>query len=234
MTSDFNLPSQPPAGADEPHTGSTKGSGHDDGLAAFLGLRARLFGIACRMLGNAAEAEEIVQDAWLRWQLTDRTTVRDATAFLVTTTTRLTLNVMQSARHRRETCLTPALREPADPAACAGLDAERNEALELAVRRLLETLSAKERAAYILREAFGCEYREIASLLRLQEANTRQVVSRARRRMASAPHGPASPSFEQRRVVRAFVGFVQRGDLAGFKALVAADAVAAADLAVAA
>ena len=126
----------------------------DDGLSAFLGVRPRLFGIAYRMLGSAAEAEDIVQDVWVRWQTADRSLVRDAAAFLVTTTTRLAINVMQSARSRRETCVESWLPERVDTSADPRLGAERGEALELGVLVLLKKLSPTERAAYILREAF--------------------------------------------------------------------------------
>ena len=126
----------------------------DDGLSAFLSVRRRLFGIAYRMLGSTTEAEDLVQDVWMRWQTTDRTAVRDAAAFLVTTTTRLAINVLQSARARRETYIGPWLPEPVDTSSDPGLGAERNEALQYAVMVLLEKLTAKERAAYILREAF--------------------------------------------------------------------------------
>lgn len=163
---------------------NTQRTGEDDGLSAFLSTRPRLFGIAYRMLGNAAEAEEVVQDAWLRWQMTDRSVVRDTAAFLVTTTSRLAINVMQSARRRRETYLAPSVPEPVDASADAGSGVERDEALGTAVLMLLENLSDTERAAYVLREAFDCPYRQIAGVLRLQEANTRQLVTRARRRMA--------------------------------------------------
>ena len=97
----------------------------DDGLSAFLGMRPRLFGIAYRMLGSAAEAEDVVQDVWLRWQTTDRGMVRDAAPFLVTTTTRLAINVMQSARARRETCVEPWQPEAVDTKGDPRLAAER-------------------------------------------------------------------------------------------------------------
>src|SRR2546429_3999512 len=97
---------------------------HDDGLSAFAPVRPRLFGIAYRMLGSAAEAEDIVQDVWMRWQTVDRSVVRDAAAFLATTTTRLAINVIQSARSRRETCVGPWLPEPVDSTADPGLGAE--------------------------------------------------------------------------------------------------------------
>ena len=106
---------------------------HDDGLSAFLSVRPRLFGIAYRMLGSAAEAEDVVQDVWVRWQTTDRSVVRDAAAFLATTTTRLAINVMQSARSRRETYVGPWLPEPVDTSADPGLGAERGEGLEAGI-----------------------------------------------------------------------------------------------------
>jgi RNA polymerase sigma-70 factor, ECF subfamily len=106
------------------------------------------------MLESAAEAEDIVHDAWLRWQAADRSVVLNAQAFLATTTTRLAINFAQSARSRRETYVGPWLPEPVDTSADPALGAERGEAVELAVLLLLEKLSPKERAAYVLREAF--------------------------------------------------------------------------------
>ena len=143
-------------------------STYDDGLSAFMSVRPRLFGIAYRMLGRVAEAEDIVQDVWVRWQTADRSLVRDAAAFLAATTRRLAINLMQSARSRRETCAGPWLPEPVDTSADPGLGAERGEALELGVRVLLKKLSPMERAAYILREAFDYRYRDIANVLRLE------------------------------------------------------------------
>ena len=154
MTAALGVPSQPASSADAARAGESKTSTCDDGLSAFLSVRPRLFGIAYRMLGSAAEAEDIVQDVWVRWQTADRSVVRDAAAFLVTTATRLAINVMQSARSRRETYVGPWLPEPVDTSADPGLGAERGEALELGVLVLLEKLSPTERAAYILREAF--------------------------------------------------------------------------------
>ena len=160
-------------------------STYDDGLSAFMSLRPRLFGIAYRMLHSAAEAEDIVQEVWVRWQTADRSMVRDAAAFLVTTATRLAINVLQSARSRREIDVGPLMPEPVDTSADPRLGAERGQALGLAVRLLLERLTPTERAAFILREAFDYPYREIANVLRLQEANARQVVTRARHHVAN-------------------------------------------------
>ena len=139
------------------------------------------------MLGSAAEAEDIVQDVWLRWQTADRSLVRDAAAFLATTTTRLAINVMQSARSRRETYVGPWLPEPVDTSADPRLGAERGQALAFGILVLLEKLTPTERAAFILREAFDYPYRDIANVLRLEEANARQVVTRARQHVATVP-----------------------------------------------
>src|SRR6185312_1127706 len=113
-------------------------SDHDDGLSAFANVRARLFGIAYHMLGSAAEAEDIVQDVWLRWQSIDRNVVQDAAAFLARTTTRLCINLAQSAHSRRETCVREWLPEPVDTTSDPALGAERGEALEVAVLVLLK------------------------------------------------------------------------------------------------
>lgn len=143
-----------------------------------------MFGIAYRMLGSAAEAEDILQDVWLRWQAADRAAVSNPTAFLATTTARLAINLVRSARSRHETCIGPELPEPVDARADPSLKAERGEALEFALLMLMESLSPKERAAFILREAFGYPYPEIANALRLSEVNTRQLISRARKHLS--------------------------------------------------
>ena len=192
-------------------------AGRDDGLSVFLNMRPRLFGIAYRMLGSAADAEDLVQDVWIRWQTTDRGVVRDAAAFLATITTRLAINVMQSARSRRETSVGPCLPEPVDTNPDPGLETERAEVLERGVLALLEKLSPAERAAYILREAFGYAYRDIAKLLRLEEANARQVVTRARQHIAKGRRMPVN-SIEQRRLLDAFIAAARHGDVAGLEA----------------
>src|SRR5262250_435874 len=215
--------------AAEPQTPSSIGLGaeageHDDGLSAFAGVRSRLFGIAYRMLGSAAEAEDVVQDVWLRWQTADRSLVRDAAAFLATTATRLAINVMESARARRETCIGPWQPEPADTSSNPWLAAERDQALACGVRVLLEKLTPTERAAYILREAFDYAYRDIAHVLRLAEANARQVVTRARQHIASG-RMTATSSTEQERLLEAFIAAAQDGDVASLEHLFASDVV---------
>jgi len=200
----------------------------DDALAVFVKTRPRLFGIAYRMLGTAAEAEDIVQEAWLRWQGADRSVVVDAPAFLATITTRLAINVAQSARSRREAYIGPWLPEPVDTSADPTLGAERGQALELAVLLLLEKLTPTERAAYVLREAFDYSHGEIAGILQLSEANARQLVTRARKHIADERRASVSPE-EQRRLLTAFVAAARKGDLAALENLFASDVVSYAD-----
>jgi RNA polymerase sigma-70 factor (TIGR02957 family) len=195
-------------------------------------VRPRLFGIAYRMLSSAAEAEDIVQDVWLRWQETDRAVVRDAPAFLAAVATRLAINRMQSATSRRETYIGPWLPEPVDTSADPHLGAERGEALGIAVLALLEKLSPMERAAYVLREAFAYEYGQVAEIVETSEANARQLVSRARKHLAGERRKPAAPevsAVEQRRLLHAFMAAAQRGDLAELETLFAEDVVSTTD-----
>jgi RNA polymerase sigma factor (sigma-70 family) len=154
----------------------------DDGLAAFAPVRPRLFGIAYRMLGSAAEAEDIVQDVWLRWQCANRRAVENPAAFLATTTTRLCINLLQSAQVRRETYVGTWLPEPVSTRDDPGLGAERGEALQLAVLLLLEKLPPTERAAYVLREAFDYSYRQIADILQLSSEDSSRCSSMRRKR----------------------------------------------------
>jgi RNA polymerase sigma-70 factor (ECF subfamily) len=172
-------------------------------------VRARLFGIAYRMLGSAAEAEDIVQDVWLRWEQTNRRVVENPAAFLATTTTRLCINLLQSAKTRRETYVGTWLPETVDPSSDPWLGVERGEALQLRVLLLLEKLSPTERAAYVLRDY---SYRQIADILQLEEANARQVVSRALKHIANGRRSNAS-SDEQRRLLEAFIGAAQKVDM---------------------
>jgi RNA polymerase sigma-70 factor (TIGR02957 family) len=199
-----------------------------DPLAEFVQVRPRLFGIAYRILGTASEAEDVVQDVWLRWQVQNRSQILDPSAFLATATTRLAINVAQSARSRRETYVGPWLPEPVDTSADPQLGAERGEALELAVLLLLEKLTPTERAAYVLREAFDYPYRQIADILQLEEANTRQLVTRARQHIAEGRRAPVS-SAEQRRLLEAFIAAAQQGDISALERLLASDVVSYSD-----
>src|ERR1700758_165987 len=198
---------------------------HDDGLSAFAGVRPRLFGIAYRMLGSAAEAEDVVQDVWMRWQSTDRKAVQDAPAYLARITARLALNVVQSARSRREAYFGTWLPEPVDTSTDPGLGAQRGEALEFAVLLLLERLAPMERAAYILREAFDYPYDEIGEILRVSEANARQLATRARKHIAEGRRRRVD-AVEQRRLLDTFTAAAQKGEMARLEALFASDVVA--------
>jgi len=158
----------------------------DQAVSDFVRVRPRLFRIAYRIVGNVHEAEDVVQDVWLRWQRADRDVVTDPAAFLATATCRLSLNVVQSARRRHELPVAPWLTEETteggvDPHAVT----EHREAMDRAVRLLLERLSPAERATYVLREAFDYPYRQIAETLHIGAPNARQLVKRARDRLAS-------------------------------------------------
>lgn len=190
--------------------------------ATFQQVRQRLFGIAYRVLGSATDADDVVQDTWIRWHRTDRAEVRDAASFLATTTTRLAINVIQSARARRETHIEPRLIDRVDTRADPLLDAQRGEALELALGALLEKLSPAERAVYVLREAFDYPYRKISEALPLSEANARQLITRARRRLAGEHRRPISAA-ERQRFLDAFVAAATAGELARLERLLAVD-----------
>jgi RNA polymerase sigma-70 factor (ECF subfamily) len=200
----------------------------DAALETFQAVRPRLFGIAYRMLGSATEAEDLVQDAWVRWQGTDRDAVREPAAFLATVVTRLALTALDSARARREVYVGPWLPEPVltddDPA----LGAERNEALSLAVLTLLEKLTPAERAAFVLHEAFDYPFRQVAEVLEISEANARQLASRARAHLDRERAAPVDP-VEQQRLLEAFVDAAQRGDLEALEAVLAEDVIALSD-----
>ncbi|MGV9655150.1 RNA polymerase sigma-70 factor [Streptomyces sp. NPDC003554] len=200
----------------------------DQATRDFMAARPRLFGIAYRVLGSAAEAEDIVQDAWLRWQTADRAVVEEPAAFLATITTRLAINCAQSARARRESYTGPWLPEPVDTRADPQLGAERAEVLDMAVLFLLEKLKPVERAAYVLREAFDYPYQRIADILETSEANARQSVSRARKHLSAERKEPVS-SDVHRQLLEAFVSAARTGDLSALEELLTADVVSYAD-----
>ncbi|MFD5267906.1 RNA polymerase sigma-70 factor [Streptomyces sp. NPDC058335] len=194
----------------------------------FMAARPQLFGIAYRVLGSAVEAEDIVQEAWLRWQKADRAGVHAPAAFLATVTARLAINLAQSARVRRETYVGPWLPEPVDTSNDPQLGAERAEALDLALLFVLEKLNPVERAAYVLREAFDYPYRQIADMLETSEANTRQLVSRARRHLAAERREPVSPD-AHRRLLEVFLAAAQTGSLSALEEVLTADVVSYSD-----
>jgi RNA polymerase sigma-70 factor (TIGR02957 family) len=200
----------------------------EEATAVFMSVRPRLFGIAYRMLGSASEAEDLLQEVWVRWQTYDRATVVNPAAFLATTTTRLAINALDSARVRRETYIGPWLPEPVDTSADPYLGAERGEALEFAALLLMDKLTPHERAAYVLREAFDYPYAQIAGILGTTEPAVRQLVSRARKHMASERRVPASKS-GQRELLAAFIAAARTGDMQALERLLAADATSISD-----
>lgn len=200
----------------------------DEAARIFTSVRPRLFGIAYRMLSSASEAEDLVQDVWLRWQGCDRSTVQNPGAFLATTTTRMAINALQSARVRRETYIGPWLPEPVDTSADPYLGAERGEALEFAALLLMEKLTPSERAAYVLREAFDYPYGQIADILQSTEPAVRQLVSRARKHVAGERKATVAPE-AQKALLTKFIAAARTGDMTALERLFAADVASYSD-----
>lgn len=202
----------------------------------FERLRGRLFGIAYRMLGTATDAEEILQDAWLRWQGVDQATVRDPDAYLAKVVTNLSMKELTSARVRRETYVGEWLPEPvltgrAEFDALGPLEvvAER-ESVSFALLLLLERLTPAERAAYVLHEAFAYTYREVAELIGTSEANARQLASRAGKRIAAEPRRDQPVDRAGwRTLVERFLAAARLGELEELERLLAEDVVSTAD-----
>jgi RNA polymerase sigma-70 factor (ECF subfamily) len=184
-----------------------------DTACAFEKLRPRLFGIAFQTLGRTADAEDVVQDAWIRWQCADRVQVRDGVAFLVTITTRVALNAATSARARREIGVAESIPARDDTFVDPAAEAERTEALATAVQLLIARLSPLERAVYVLREAFEYPFREIAEVLAITEANARQLSYRARRHLAEQRQDPVEPA-RRDGLLAAFLDAGRTGDMA--------------------
>lgn len=195
---------------------------------AFAAQRRRLFGIAYRMVGTVADAEDIVQETWIRWQGADRASVQEPAAFLTTVATRLSINVLQSARAKRETYIGPWLPEPVNTDDDPALGAERAEALQFAILLTLEKLTPTERAAYILREAFDYPYPRIAEIISSSVVGARQLVSRARSHLASDRQVTVDPG-HQRRLLEAFLVAAQQGDAQALEKLFADDVVSYTD-----
>lgn len=192
----------------------------------FESHRPQLFGLAYRMLGSAEEAEDTMQDAYLRWNSTDRAAVERPGAWLTKVVTNLCLNRLTSARTRREVYPGPWLPEPvvtSDGTLGPLESAEQRDAVSFAVLVLLERLTPAERAVYILREAFAYGHREIAEVLELSEANCRQLYRRALQRVAGPGKRFEAEPERQARIVESFVTAAREGDLAGLERLLAAD-----------
>ena len=200
-------------------------------LEAFREHRPLLFSIAYRMLGSAADAEDIVQEAYLRWLGADPAGVRSPKDFLSATVTRLAVDHLRSARVRREVYVGPWLPEPLvgvddrDPIAAA----ELAESLATAFLVLLERLTPTQRAGYLLREVFSYDYADVARILDTSEANCRQLVQRAKQGVASGRPRFTHDAGAAQSLARRFLDACTTGDLDGLVALLADDAVAWAD-----
>ncbi|MCF1594207.1 RNA polymerase sigma-70 factor [Streptomyces muensis] len=194
--------------------------------------RPRLFGLAYRMLGSADEAEDTVQDAYLRFSGADRTAIEYPAAWLAKVVTNLCLTRLTSARARREQYVGPWLPEPvvtSDGVLGPLESAEQRDAVSMAMLVLLERLTPTERAVYVLREAFAYGHREIAEALELSEANCRQLYRRAVQRVGEE-RARFEPSRErQEELVRSFLTAARDGDLGGLEKLLAADVVWSSD-----
>lgn len=191
-------------------------------VATFESYRSLLFAIAYRMLGSAMDAEDVVQEAWLRYEAADQDGIESPKAYLSTIVTRLSINRLNSARRKRESYVGPWLPEPVlTDGSTPARRLDRYEAISLSLLVLLERLTPAERAVFLLREVFDYEYEEIAAILEKSEAACRKLVSRARRHIvAERPRFESSPA-AHRRLVQKFLEATEAGDLQGLKELLA-------------
>lgn len=197
--------------------------------AEFEELRPRLVGVAYGLLGTFAEAEDAVQEAWIRLQRTDLAAIRDLPAWLVTTTSRVALDTLRSARVRRETYVGPWLPEPVENAPDPADSVSLADSLSWALLVVLETLSPAERAAFVLHDVFGLSFDEVGRTLGRAPAACRKLASRAREHVeARQPRFDIDPS-THREVVAAFARATTSGDLAGLLRLLEPDAVLTSD-----
>ncbi|MBW8482650.1 RNA polymerase sigma-70 factor [Actinomadura parmotrematis] len=203
-----------------------------DDVDRFERSRPRLAAIAYRLLGSADEAEDAVQETFLRWQAADTGRVEVPEAWLTKVLTNLCLNQLASARARRETYVGPWLPEPllaGDPLLGPADTAEQRESVSYAVLTLLERLTPNERAVYVLREAFACPHREIADILGITEAASQQILHRAKDHVARGKARAEIDAAAARRVVEEFLAAAASGRTDELVRLLTADAVAIGD-----
>ena len=195
---------------------------HEDAAASFDPLRPKLMRVAYRMLGSVADAEDMVQEAFIRWMGADRSAVRETEAFLRRTVTRLCLDQLKSARRQRETYVGPWLPDPV-------LEEEDEEDVTLPLMLALERLSPLERAAFLLHDVFGLEFEEVAATLQRDPAACRQLAARARAHVREAR--PRFHVDKQRglELAKAFFTASRSGDMKALAAMLAADVSAHAD-----
>lgn len=192
-----------------------------DSDAIFSALRPRLTRLAYRMLGSFADAEDIVQDAWLRWLSHDRSEVREPAAFLQTVVTRLCINELKSARRRRETYIGPWLPEPfLDP-----VNDDVSEEITLPLMMALERLSPLQRAAFLLHDVFGVGFEEVSGMLGRDAAACRKLASRARVHIRQARPRFSATKVEGQKLAAAFYTASRTGDMEALRDLLTKDVV---------
>lgn len=198
----------------------------DTATDTFNRLRPRLHGIAYRMLGSAADAEDVVQDAWMRWHEAEQARLDSAEAWLVAITTRLAIDRLRRAKTQREHYVGTWLPEPvlADPRPTPEQMLERADDISVAFLAVLERLTPEARAAFLLREVFDAEYGEVAAALGKTESACRQLVRRAKLQLQGARPRHIVPRETQHRLLRAFAEAAMRGEFSALKTLLADDA----------
>jgi len=195
----------------------------------FIAHRNLLFTVAYEMLGSAADAEDVLQETWLRWVKVDLRQVRDQRAYLIRITTRQSLNRLRTMRRRKEAYVGPWLPEPMLTAPDVAEDVELAESVSMALMLVLETLSPTERAVFVLREAFNVSYDEIAAAVDKSPAAVRQIAHRARQRVnARRPREVVSAS-ETRAALESFQRALETGDLQGLLDVLAPEVVYVSD-----
>jgi len=198
--------------------------GGADAAASFDPLRGKLVRTAYRMLGSMADAEDVVQEAFIRWMGADRASVDLPEAWLRRTVMRLSLDVLKSAQRRRETYIGPWLPEPVVEA-----EAEADDDVTLPLLLALERLSPLERAAFLLHDVFGVGFEEVAQTLGRDEAAVRQLASRARSHVRASRPRFEVPREQGMRIAEAFYAASRSGDMAGLQAILAGDVTLHAD-----
>jgi RNA polymerase sigma-70 factor, ECF subfamily len=201
------------------------GTGVDPATEAFLAHRNLLFTVAYEMLGSAADAEDVLQEVWLRWSGVDLAAVRDRRAYLVRIATRQALTRLRTLGRRKESYVGPWLPEPLLTAPDVAEDVELAENVSMAMLLVLETLTPTERAVFVLREVFALDYAEVAEAVGKSPAAVRQLVHRARSHVAARrPRGTVAPA-TTRDALAAFQRAVDTGDLQGLLDILAPDVV---------
>jgi RNA polymerase sigma-70 factor (ECF subfamily) len=196
---------------------------------AFLAHRNLLFTVAYEILGSAADAEDVLQETWLRWVKADQGQVRDQRAYLIRITTRQALNRLRTMKRRREAYVGPWLPEPLLTAPDVAEDVELAESVSMALMLVLETLSPTERAVFVLREAFDVGYDEIADAVDKSPATVRQIAHRARRHVDSRRPRRVVSSNEGQAVLESFQRAVETGDPQALLEVLAPDVVLMSD-----